>query len=283
MFRFFRSCSFCFLIVLAALTLRCNGPEARENGFAPCPEDIPADMACVPGGDFIYGSDNPKWKDEHPKSTVTISTFLIDKYEVTTAKYQKCVKEGQCTPAISNYLHMRADELPQVKANWFQAQKYCQAHGKRLPTEAEFEKASRGPSGQTYPWGDEKATCEKAIIKEHGIRGCSNDHQPTGGPKAPGSRPAGIYGLYDMAGNVHEWVLDWYEPNRAKCGQECLGKDPAGPCGGADHCPGYTERVVKGGSWYWDWDWARAAKRRAYKPDNSPPHHFGFRCAKSIE
>ncbi|HBS05546.1 MAG TPA: sulfatase [Leptospiraceae bacterium] len=260
----------------------CSGPEAREDGFSECPEDIPADMACIPGGSFIYGSDNPEWKDEHPKAKVEVSTFLIDRREVTTAEYQKCTKAGACKKVISNYLHMRDAEMPQVKVSWYDARKYCQWKNKRLPTEAEFEKASRGPDGNIYPWGDAKATCELAVIKENGIRGCSPDHQPTGGPEKPGTRPAGIYGLYDMAGNVHEWVSDWYEPVRQKCGQNCLGKDPQGPCSGKDQCSGYSEKVVKGGSWYWDWDWARAAKRRAYRPDNSPPHHFGFRCARSV-
>ena len=269
-------------IAFSMLLAFCSGPEARENQFQECPEEIPPDMACVPGGTFIYGSNNPEWKDEHPQVPVEVSTFLMDRYEVSTANYQKCVAAGACKNVISNYLHMRGDELPQVKASWYEAKKYCEWKGRRLPTEAEFEKASRGPSGNTYPWGNEKASCKLAVIKENGVRGCDSDHQPTGGPKAPGSRPAGIYGLYDMSGNVHEWVSDWYEPNRQKCADQCLGKDPAGPCNGAPNCPGYAQKVVKGGSWYWDWDWARAAKRRAYRPDNRPPHHFGFRCAKSV-
>lgn len=239
-------------------------------------------MSCVPGGNFIYGSNSKEWKDELPQTEVYVSTFLIDKTEVTTAQYQICSKAGKCKPVLSNYLHMRKSSMPQVKVSWFDAKAYCEFLGKRLPTEAEFEKASRGPDGNIYPWGNERATCKHAVIKENGLRGCSRDHQPTGSPKDPATRPPGIYGLYDMSGNVHEWVLDWYEPNRHKCGEKCLGKDPKGPCDGALTCPGYTERVVKGGSWYWDYDWARAAKRRAYRPDNNPPHHFGFRCAKSL-
>ncbi len=266
------------LVVLAA----CNGAGTRANGAAHCPENVPTGMSCVPGGEFVYGSNDPKWKDEHPQSRVFVSTFLIDRKEVSTADYAKCVKAGACKKVISNYLHMRDAKLPQVKVSWYDARDYCQWKGARLPTEAEFEKASRGPDGNIYPWGNEKATCALAVIKENGIRGCTADHQPTGGPKEPGSRPAGIYGLYDMSGNVHEWVADWYEPNRQKCGPDCLGKDPAGPCGGAESCAGYSEKVVKGGSWYWDHDWARAAKRRAYRPDNNPPHHFGFRCAQSV-
>ncbi|MCB1138149.1 MAG: SUMF1/EgtB/PvdO family nonheme iron enzyme [Leptospiraceae bacterium] len=272
-----------FLLVSICFTnVGCNGPEAREGGFTECPKNIPADMSCIPGGEFVYGSDDPHWRDEHPATAVEVSTFLIEKTEVTTAAYQECVKAGACKKAISNYLHMRAQDMPQVKVSWYDARDYCAWKGRRLPTEAEFEKASRGTEGNIYPWGNQKATCELAVIKENGIRGCTADHQPTGSPKVPATRPAGIYGLFDMSGNVHEWVQDWYAADRSKCGVDCLGKDPAGPCGGKSPCKGYSEKVVKGGSWYWDADWARAAKRRAYRPDNNPPHHFGFRCAASI-
>lgn len=270
------SLAFCLCTLFA-----CNGTDARAGDFADCPESIPAEMACVPGGPFIYGSNNPQWPDEHPEATVEISTFLIDRKEVTTKQYRECTEAGACKKVISNYLHMRDGDMPQVKVSWYDARDYCNWKGKRLPTEAEFEKASRGPDGNTYPWGNEKATCELAVIKEEGIRGCSRDHQPTGSPKVPATRPPGIYGIYDMSGNVHEWVADWYTEDRRKCGKDCLGKDPAGPCAGGE-CTGYDQKVVKGGSWYWDWDWARAAKRRAYPPANRPPHHFGFRCARSL-
>jgi formylglycine-generating enzyme len=272
------------LITITAVTIILLSKPAKTetDGFAPCPKDLSPGMACVPGGSFIMGSDSKKWKDENPAHTVIVSTFLIDKYEVTTEEYQKCAAEGRCTDARSNYRQMRGLKQPQIKVTWFQARDYCVSQGKRLPSEAEFEKASRGPNGNTYPWGNEMATCERAVIMEGEARGCTKKYKAQGITSEVGSKQPGVYGLYDMAGNAHEWVNDWYEKSYSKCGSDCLGRDPKGPCQGKDQCPGYTERVVKGGSWYWNWEWARASKRRAYIPKNNPPHHFGFRCARDV-
>lgn len=255
-----------------------------ENGVQNCPAKIPEKMACVPGGKFIMGSDSTKWKDENPQREIFVSTFLMDKYEVSTAEYQKCVQEKKCDFVQSNYRQMRGLNQPQLKANWFQAAAYCRAQGKRLPTEAEFEKAMRGPSGDLYPWGKEKPTCQNAVIMEGNYRGCTKVmyYHNSGSTQDVGSRPPGRYGLYDLAGNAQEWVSDWYEPDYRKCGQFCSGKNPQGPCDGKSPCPGYKEKVVKGGSWYWGWEWARGPKRRAYPPQNDPPHHFGFRCVKDV-
>ncbi|MCB1147669.1 MAG: SUMF1/EgtB/PvdO family nonheme iron enzyme [Leptospiraceae bacterium] len=275
-------CLLCILMILTSA--QCTEAVKNQSADSGCPatRDIPAGMACIPSGEFIYGSMNAKWADEHPQVKVYISAFLIDKYEVTTADYQKCVAAGKCANVISNYVQMRGANQPQLKVSWFEARDYCRVQGKRLPTEAEFEKASRGTAGDTYPWGNETANCRLAVIQNDTGRGCTDRFGVPGSTSEVGSRPAGYYGLFDMAGNAHEWVNDWYAPDRQKCGAECLGKDPAGPCGGKDVCPGYTEKVIKGGSWYWDADWARAAKRRAYIPANRPPHHFGFRCARSL-
>jgi formylglycine-generating enzyme required for sulfatase activity len=100
-----------------------------------------------------------------------------------------------------------------------------------------------------------------------------------------GSRPAGRYGLFDMAGNAWEWVHDWMSPSYAACGADCAGVEPKGPCGGAEPCAGHRERIVKGGSWYWDAKRAMSYYRRSHDPKNelSDFHHFGFRCAASVE
>lgn len=243
-------------------------------------------MKCVSGGSFLYGSDHEKWKDENPESQVVVSTFFMDTTEVTTAKYRACSDAGACDPVISYYPQNRGDHQPQLMVTWFQARDYCRWQGKRLPSEAEWEKAARGPDGNIYPWGNERADCTRAVIKEGEDRGCTDQFGYSGKTSDAATRPAGAYGLFDMAGNAHEWVNDWYESDRTKCGEACLGKDPQGPCDGADDCPGYDARVLKGGSWYWNWDWARSAKRRAYDPYNRhkpSPHNFGFRCAKTPE
>ncbi|MCB1174284.1 MAG: SUMF1/EgtB/PvdO family nonheme iron enzyme [Leptospiraceae bacterium] len=275
-----------FLSTAAITCAGCGIADALQtgSGYKPCPADLPTDMACVPGGFFWRGSNDSQWKDERPAMQIELSTFLIDKYEVTVRKYQECVKSGACQLVQSNYLHMRKPDFPQLKANWFQARDYCKAQGKRLPTEAEFEKASRGPDGELYSWGNQAADCSLAVIKDkRGKRGCVGGFiHDTGTVANVGSRPAGRYGLFDMTGNAHEWVADWYHPDYQKCGVDCNGRDPQGPCAGRDTCPGFGHKVIKGGSWYWDADWARAAKRRDWQPSNEPPHHFGFRCAKSL-
>ncbi len=272
-------------LMLILVMVFCNHKTGKSDvsPYKKCPKNAPPEMSCVPGGPFIMGSDSKRWTDENPPHKVDLSTFLMDKYEVTTEEYQNCVKEKKCTYVRSNYRQMRGPKQPQVKVNWFQARDYCRSRGKRLPTEAEFEKASRGPNGNIYPWGNEKADCSRAVIMDKGKRGCTDKYGQQGITAEVGSRKPYVYGLYDMSGNVHEWVNDWYEKSYTKCGKACLDKDPKGPCDGKDDCPGYTEKVVKGGSWYWNWDWARAAKRRAWRPINKPPHHFGFRCAKDVE
>lgn len=277
----------------------CTHPRAEQTGpeFKPCPKILPERMGCIPGGEFLVGSNTKDWAKENPELSslperkITLDTFLIDQYEVTTGQYQKCVQEKKCTPARSNYPYMRGDTQPQVKANWYQADAYCRAQGKRLPTEAEFEAASRGPNGETYPWGNALANCKVAIIKDESGRGCLSDPARPNIPRRfldsgttwpVGSRPAERHGLYDMGGNAQEWVSDWFAPTLEKCGKDCTGKNPAGPCAGQSACGRLKEKLTKGGGWYWGPISARSAARRPYWPKNDPPHHFGFRCVKSV-
>lgn len=247
---------------------------------------IPDGMKCIPGGRFVRGSSRTsidedsgrKVKDEFPESVIEVSTFFMDTFEVTFSQYQECVKAGGCKPAKPNYRGYSRPNQPMLGVNWFHADEYCKWAGKRLPTEAEWEKAARGDSGDAYPWGNEPADCFKAIIQEKGKKGCG-----TGTTWDIGSRPAYRYGLYDMAGNSWEWVNDWYSESYEKCGSACMGKDPKGPCNGEVHCPSHTKKVVRGGSWWWDGFYALAFNRRPHYPSNKPFHHFGFRCAKNVK
>ena len=256
---------------------------------APAPascEAGPAGMACIPAGPFVRGSDEGP-EHARPAARVWLQTYYMDLNEVTYAEYKACVKARTCDPSGPGYTDFDRPRQPINGIRWFDADKHCRAQGKQLPTEAQWEKAARGPDGALHPWGDEPATCERAIIKDETGRSCGvkklYSKPDTGRPFEVGSRPAYRYGLYDMAGNSWEWVADWYARDYATCGAECAGVDPRGPCGGAEPCAGYRRKLVRGGSWYWDAAHATAIYRRAHYPETQPFHHFGFRCAASPE
>ncbi|MCB1159591.1 MAG: formylglycine-generating enzyme family protein [Leptospiraceae bacterium] len=251
-------------------------------------------MKCIPAGEFIRGS-NSKFSNEHPAEKVYISEFYMDTYEVTNEDFRKCLDAGKCSDCLKtkkckkvgpNYgWRYRAPKQPILGISWYSAKEYCEFMGKRLPTEAEWEKAARGPESFLYPWGNTKATCMHAIIEDElGRKGCVEKkvYPPKDMPtREIGTRPPGIYGLYDMAGNSWEWVNDFYTSSYAKCGEACKRKDPRGPCAGKEPCKGHQRKIVKGGSWWWDYSHARGARRRSHDPKNYPEyHHFGFRCAK---
>lgn len=265
-------------------------PRRAPDGtvMAPCPASVPSDMACIPGGPFTRGRDDGP-DNEKPKTEIWVSTFLMDKNEVTYASYRDCEAAGDCNEGGPQYLDFDRPEQPINGITWYDAAKYCEVHGKRLPTETEWEKAARGTDGRLYPWGDEVATCERAIIKgESEGRGCglkkTKGKKPdTGRPWPVGSRPPNQFGLFDMAGNSWEWVSDWYAPAYGECGDACGGVDPQGPCAGEERCEGHRRKIIRGGSWYWPADHATTTYRRAHVPSNQPFHHFGFRCAASLD
>ncbi|MBX7058602.1 MAG: formylglycine-generating enzyme family protein [Leptospirales bacterium] len=271
------------LLASLSLLLSCG---ILRNGAPDCDDiAIPEDMRCIPAGAFTRGSDRQSRDedtqkpihDEAPVARIEMSAYLMDVREVAYPEYQQCVQAGVCSYAHPNYRHYDGPRQPMVGLTWFQARDYCRWRGKRLPSEAEWEKAARGPDGELYPWGNEPATCQRAIIQESGEKGCG-----TGRTWDVQSRPVYRYGLYDMAGNSWEWVNDWYSHSYAECGAACLGRDPRGPCNGADVCPGYSEKIVRGGSWWWDGEYAAGSNRRPHFPANHPFHHFGFRCARDL-
>lgn len=258
-----------------------DAPARASEGTDECGE-VPAEMRCIPGGPALRGDDRGE-PDQRPAATIEVPAFWLDAHEATNADWRACVEAGACrAEAGPRYRGFSRPRQPIVGVSWFDARAYCQWRGKRLPTEAEWEKAARGPQAAPYSWGRQRATCKRAIIEERGVRGCGHGTPPTGATAEVGSRPAGAWGLYDMAGNAWEWVADWYSRSYEQCGEPCRGVDPRGPCGGADDCPGHRHRVVRGGSWYWPARYARATWRRAHLPGNKPFHHFGFRCARSV-
>lgn len=246
----------------------------------PCGQ-APEGMACIPGGLFA------RQKDAAQPTAIT--TFYMDKTEVTYADYMACVKAKKCPAngAGPRYRGYNDAKQPISGVSWFDAVSYCKAQGKQLPTEAQWEYAARGPKGELNPWGNAKATCKLAIIKDSKGRSCGVN-KPGTKPEAGrlfkvASRPAGRYGLFDMVGNVQEWVWDWHSVSLKKCGAACSGLDPKGPCQGAKQCKGHRKRVLKGGSWYWPASHATGVHRRANVPSNRPFHHFGFRCAATLK
>lgn len=165
-------------------------------------------MVYVQAGDFIMGGKGES--DEQPQHSIYLDSFWIDKYEVTNALYKRCVDAGVCwTPSRASsktrneyYNNPTHDNYPVIYVSWDDANRYCNWAGKRLPTEAEWEKAARGTDGRAYPWGNMP---NSSLANE--IDGTRGD------TKAVGSYPAGAspYGAMDMAGNVWEWIADWYD------------------------------------------------------------------------
>lgn len=255
-------------------------PDGKTRAL-PCLQAPPA-MSCIAGGFFVRGSDEGP-NNARPEAKIWLQTYFMDQFEVTYAQYKACQSAKQCPRSGPRYSDFNHPKMPIQGVSWHDAVAYCSAQGKGLPTEAQWEKAARGPDGELYPWGDEPVTCERAILRDASGRSCglkkAISKPEVGRPWDVGSRPVGRYGLYDMVGNSWEWVADWYSRGYEKCGEDCLGMDPRGPCGGAEKCAGHGMKIVRGGSWYWEDAKATGVYRRSHFPSNEPFHHFGFRCA----
>jgi formylglycine-generating enzyme required for sulfatase activity len=224
-----------------------------------------SEMIMIPPGEFKMGDDESGAKDEGPMHTVLLNAFLIDKYPVTNAQYKMFVDiTGHRPPphwvgAGGTYPIDQADH-PVVNVSWHDANAYAKWVNKRLPTEAEWEKAARGQKGQVYPWGD-------AFRKDN--TSCNNEHDGTSSVKAF-SGGASPYGVVDMCGNTCEWVEDWYFDEYYRNSPI---DNPLGPPGGA-------HKVVRGGFFGENKAGVRCASRH-YAPPAAMQEHVGFRCAKT--
>jgi formylglycine-generating enzyme required for sulfatase activity len=228
------------------------------------------DMVFVPAGDFTMGSPEGQGdSDEHPEHTVYLDAFYIDKTEVTAAQYQRCVEAGACsatsTGSPCTYGAAGKSDHPINCVEWNQAVDFCRWAGKRLPTEAEWEKAARGTDGRVYPWGNEEPDCGR-LNYQGSVCG-------TGITAPVASYPSGAspYGALDMAGNVWEWVADRYDGGYYA---QSPRNNPTGP--GSD-----SLRVLRGGSGSDVAFSVRVAQRLAHSQDFRYNLHFGFRCARS--
>jgi serine/threonine-protein kinase len=237
----------------------------------PLPEEITdskgVSMRLVPAGTFPMGSNNGE-PDEQPIHDVYLDTYYIDTYEVTNALYKACVEAGVCNlpKNTSHYNDSKYEQHPVVFVDWNMAKTYCEWRGANLPTEAQWEKAARGTDGRTYPWGE----------GIHSTR--ANYNQNIGDTVVVGSYPSGVspFSLYDMAGNVFEWVNDWYLDSFY---QKSPTQNPIGP----DVYPSTgTYRVLRGGSWYNDAYKVRSSFRYWGTPDFTN-EDVGFRCARPAQ
>lgn len=241
--------------------------------ITPLPVEITDDkgvpMRLVPASDeFWMGSDKGS-DDEKPVHKVSLDDFYMDVYEVANKRYKTCVDAGQCKAPSERKSYTRAsyygdpifDDYPVIYVGWEQAKTYCEWRGARLPTEAEWEKAAKGTDARTYPWGD-GIDCNKANYQGS----CVGDTTKVG------TYPKGVspYGLHDMAGNVWEWVADWYDANYYK---NSPSSNPNGPTT-------RQFRVMRGGSWFSYPNLLRVSYRERYGPF-SRNYVVGFRCALS--
>ena len=229
-----------------------------------------AQMVLIPAGEFRMGavdSDGSAYSEERPQHAVYLGDYYMDMYEVTNILYEACIQAGGCTSPLeggsythdSYYGNPSYANYPVINVDWSQARAYCEWRGARLPTEAEWEKAARGGlEGKLFPWGDEVLDCSRAnygscMGKAIGV----GNYAPNG------------YGLYDMAGNVWEWIWDWYSDTYYQ--SQVSWNNPQGPSSG-------NERALRGGSWGSHVGSLHVAGRSSYDP-TARSEYWGFRCS----
>ena len=256
--------------------------RAEGDTLGTRPAISPTAMITIPAGKFTMGS-NRFSGDERPLRVVWLDEFKIDEYEVTVAQYRTCVEVDLCDEPYSgsdayklsfegiftNWKKVDREHHPVNAVSWEQARQYCDWAGKRLPTEAEWEKAARGTDGRVYPWGDAEGSCE-LIVMDDGGDGCGWESTWPVGAKSQGRSP---YGVADMSGNVWEWTDDWYD-------RTYYAEGPARNPHNTD--PGIGKKVLRGGSLAdQNPHIHRAANRLAYDPLQRFDYTIGFRCARS--
>jgi len=234
----------------------------------------------IPDGTFVMGSESGG-ANEQPQNKVHVNAFWIDRTEVTNGMYEACVTAAVCAQPVNTYSYTRTSyfsnpsyaDYPVIFVNWNMAKTYCEWVGRRLPTEAEWEKAARGPSGNVYPWGNVfdgsvvnfcDANCPFLYINES-----YNDGYADTAPVGSYFLGKSVYGALDMAGNVWEWVNSMYRPY------------PFDENDGREELTSGETRVIRGGSLNLTDYHLRSSYRRRYLPSFNS-HDLGFRCAMDV-
>ena len=253
-----------------------SAPPTRSTPLPPPPDPAAyapvfnaynnMELIYIPEGEFRMGSgktDSNQDENETPAHKVYLDAFWISKTQVTNAMFNACVNAGVCKYSVKkttnpNYLDPLFTYHPVVYIAWEMAQTYCDWTGGRLPTEAEWEKAARGPGSNRYPWGDDQPSLKYV-----------NAENDVGNTTAAGSFIAGasVYGVLDMGGNVREWVSDWFDPAYYQVSPY---RNPWGPETG-------EKKVLKGASFSDPFRYCRSANRLSHEP-GSPGAVRGFRC-----
>ncbi|HEX5647338.1 MAG TPA: formylglycine-generating enzyme family protein [Nitrospira sp.] len=254
-------------------------PKSGGNGSAahhpdPFPHEIAgkdgAPMVLVPAGEFTMGSDKGD-DDEFPVHHVVLNAYYIDKFEVTNGRFAKFVEAIHSEPpwgfADKDTPVVHADR-PVRWVSWMDAMGYCLWAGKRLPTEAEWEKAARGTDGRVYPWGNDLPTPVHAV---YGLKEGGEETISVIGDRDKGQSP---YGAYDLAGNLYEWVMDWYAEGYYLNFAGSPAINPRGPAEG-------SAKVQRGGSYINSPYRLRSSFRTKGDPNEQDPN-VGFRCAQDV-
>jgi formylglycine-generating enzyme required for sulfatase activity len=244
-------------------------PRASAEG------SVTQSLVAIPGGEFVMGNDGrgddgPGDEDERPSHRVTVKAFRIDRYETTNAMYETFVRATRRDPPfhwVDGRIPAGKADHPVVYVSWHDADAFCRWAGKRLPTEAEWEKAARGADGRRFPWGDQFSPLKANTPQYWLTKRADGDTIPVG------SFPQGRTpeGLDDMAGNVYEWVADWYQPY------------PGNQFPNVHY--GTKNKVLRGGSWYDCLAYGCGLSSPVYNRSRFSPaiknKGFGFRCAAS--
>ncbi len=262
-------------------------PEGKKIAVERAKLPARDEMVRIPAGWFLMGSDKKvdrnAYQPEFPQRKVYLDAYDIDKYEVTTVQFLRFVLATNRPPLVDwkydggNFQEAMASH-PVMHVSWYDAEAYCQWAGKRLPTEAEWEKAARGDDGRIYPWGNQPAGLSRANFGRTGLSGPVRDRPerlllyPPIISVDKYENAVSPYGVFQMAGNVAEWVADWYDPAYYKIAPE---KNPKGPERG-------TQKAFRGGGWIDSTPAVRVAQRNGTDP-NTKMNWLGFRCARDAK